>query len=64
MPAMDGSEGYGIQGGHLTLDGRDLVALAQEFGSPLFVFSERQLRANAAAFLGAARKGHPRSMVC
>jgi len=46
---IDGIAGYGVHGGHLTLDGRDLVALAQEFGSPLFVFSERRLRANAAS---------------
>ncbi|HWA44530.1 MAG TPA: diaminopimelate decarboxylase [Hypericibacter adhaerens] len=60
----DAIAGYGVQGGHLTLDGRDLVALAGEYGSPLFVFSERRLRANAAAFLAAARNGHPSSTVC
>jgi diaminopimelate decarboxylase len=64
VTGMEGIAGYGVQGGHLTLDGRDLVALAEEFGSPLFLFSERRLRANAAAFLAAARGGHPRSTVC
>jgi D-ornithine/D-lysine decarboxylase len=61
---MDEITGYGVRGGHLTLDGRDLVTLVQDYGSPLFVFSERQLRTNAAAFLAAARNGHPRSMIC
>jgi D-ornithine/D-lysine decarboxylase len=60
----DAIAGYGVQGRHLTLDDRDLVTLAEELGSPLFVFSERQLRANAAAFLAAARNGHPLSTVC
>src|SRR5262249_26699512 len=41
-----------------------LVALAREMGTPLFVFSERRLRDNAGGFLRAARRGHPRAMVC
>ncbi|HQZ81953.1 MAG TPA: diaminopimelate decarboxylase [Pyrinomonadaceae bacterium] len=32
--------------GHLTIDGVDAVELAREFGSPLFVFSEKRIRQN------------------
>jgi diaminopimelate decarboxylase len=53
----------GIAGGHLTVDGADCVALAEAHGSPLFVFSERRVAANAGGFLQAARGGHPRANV-
>lgn len=53
----------GIERGHLTIDGKDAVALAAGHGSPLFVFSERRLAANAGGFLQAARRGHPRAAV-
>ena len=49
---------------HLTMDGIDLVELAEREGTALFVFSERRLRDNAAGFLAAARAGHPRAVVC
>ncbi len=32
--------------GHLTIDGTDVVELARQFGSPLFVFSEKRIRHN------------------
>ncbi len=57
-------QGFGTKGGHLTLDGQNLVSLAGEHGSPLFVFSENRLRANAGGFLRAARQGHARAQVC
>ncbi len=53
----------GIERGHLTIDGKDTVALAAGHGSPLFVFSERRLAANASGFLAAARRGHPRAAI-
>jgi diaminopimelate decarboxylase len=53
----------GTASAHLTLDGQDLVALATEHGSPLFVFSEQRLAANAAAFKAAALAGHERARV-
>jgi diaminopimelate decarboxylase len=56
--------GFDALNGHLVLEGHDLVALAAQHGSPLFVFSERRLRANAAGFLQAARAGHPKSVIC
>lgn len=39
-----------IRDGRLFVDQRDTVALAEEFGTPLFVFSETQLRANVRRF--------------
>jgi diaminopimelate decarboxylase len=56
--------GFGHIGRHLAQDGHDLVELAREQGTPLFIFSERRLRANAAGFLRAARAGHPKATVC
>ena len=53
----------GTKGAHLTLDGHDLVDLAGQHGSPLFVFSSRRLAANASGFLKAARTGHKRARV-
>ena len=44
----------GVAGGHLTIEEVDTVALAREFGTPLFVVSERQLRGNARAWRAAA----------
>lgn len=56
--------GFEAVNGHLVLEGHDLVALATQHGSPLFVFSERRLRANASSFLRAAQAGHPKAVVC
>jgi diaminopimelate decarboxylase len=36
--------------GHLTIDEVDVVDLAEEFGTPLYVTSERRLRANVRAY--------------
>jgi len=55
---------FGNHDGHLTMDGVDLVALGERHGTPLFVFSERKLRANAGGFLRAARQGHPKAVIC
>lgn len=51
----------GIVDGHLAIDGRDVVALAAEYGSPLFVYSGRRVADNAGGFLSAARRAHPRA---
>jgi len=56
--------GFESKAGHLILEGCDLVELAEGHGTPLFVFSERRLRDNAGGFLRAARKGHPKAVVC
>lgn len=55
---------FGTAGGHLTLDGHDLVALARAHSTPLFVFSEARLRDNARRFRQAVEAGHPRALVC
>ena len=39
-------------GGHLTVENQDCLDLAERFGTPLFVISEAQLRANARAYAG------------
>jgi diaminopimelate decarboxylase len=53
----------GLDNGRLTIDGMDAVDLAAEHGSPLFVYSERRVAANAAGFLSAARAQHARAAV-
>jgi diaminopimelate decarboxylase len=55
--------GFDARDAHLTLDGHDLAELGQRYGTPLFVFSERQLRHNASSFLAGARAGHERARV-
>ena len=48
---------YGISGeGHLTLGGVDTVELAKEFGTPLYVFDEDDIRANCKAYVDAFKK--------
>ena len=36
--------------GHLTVGGLDTVALAEEFGAPLYVLDEDQVRANCRTY--------------
>ena len=43
--------------GHLWIEGCDTVALAERFGTPLFVLSEDQLRRNVRAFQSAFQAG-------
>jgi diaminopimelate decarboxylase len=45
--------------GHLELGGCDAVALAQEFGTPVYVVAEDDLRARARAFADAICARHP-----
>jgi len=47
--------------GHLHLDGVDLVGLAKEYGTPLYVFSERRLKENVQEILSAFRNYHPKT---
>ena len=54
MTLPPGDEVLGIAGGHLTVEQVDTVALAREFGTPLYVVSERQLRLNASSWRAAA----------
>ena len=41
--------------GHLTVGGADSVTLAGEYGTPLYLLDEGELRRNCKAFVGAAR---------
>ena len=45
--------------GHLYIEDCDTIRLIREFGSPLFVFSEDQLRRNIHRFQQAFQKGWP-----
>src|SRR5829696_7329998 len=46
--------------GRLFIDGADSAALARDFGSPLFVFSERRVRSNVGRLKAAAADvSHP-----
>lgn len=51
------SEHFSISGqGHLTLDGLDLVAAAQEFGTPAYVISEAAVRQQCRAYMQAMKR--------
>ena len=54
MALPPGDEVLGVAGGHLTVESVDTVALAEQFGTPLYVVSEHQLRLNARAWRAAA----------
>lgn len=47
------------RGGHLFIDDCDTVELVEKYGSPLFVFSERQLRENVRQFREAFARHWP-----
>jgi diaminopimelate decarboxylase len=58
-------EGYlGSSHGHLTMDGVDLVALARERGTPLFVYSARRIVETARTIKTVFAASHPRSTIC
>ena len=56
MTLPPGDDVLGVSGGHLTIEEVDTVELAREFGTPLYVVSERQLRLNARAWRAAAAR--------
>lgn len=47
------------ENGHLYVEGKDCVELANEYGTPLFVISENQLRANIRRFRKAFESKYP-----
>jgi len=51
------------EAGHLTLAGCDAVALAREFGTPLYVFDEETLRHQCREFQSQFRSRHPDTVV-
>lgn len=52
-----------IRDGHLFIEERDTVELVREFGSPLFVLSEDQIRRNVRRFQQAFQAGWPDGLV-
>jgi diaminopimelate decarboxylase len=51
--------------GHLALDGVDVVGLAEEFGTPLYVYDEATIRQRARAYRQALEHAYPaESLVC
>jgi diaminopimelate decarboxylase len=52
------------RGGHLTVDGVDIVDLARAHGTPLMVFSEARIRRNARAIKAALGGAAARHHVC
>lgn len=50
--------------GQLHIDGVDINKLIEQYGSPLYVFSERQLRKNAESILRNFRSVHGNTTVC
>lgn len=51
------------EAGHLSVGGCDLVNLAAEFGTPVYVFDEETLRGQCRAFLEAFRSRYPDTAV-
>jgi diaminopimelate decarboxylase len=49
---------------HLLIDGVDALTLAGEYGSPLYVFSERRIIENTRNLRDAAESVHPRIKLC
>jgi diaminopimelate decarboxylase len=49
--------------GNLAVGGCDITQLAEEFGTPLYVYDEATLRARCREFLGEFQKRYPRSAV-
>jgi diaminopimelate decarboxylase len=54
-----------VRGGHIVIGGRDLVDLAAQYGTPLYVFDEASVLARARGFRDALRERYPgTSTVC
>ena len=52
------------QAGHLTVDGADVVNLAERFGTPLYVFSEKRISENVRNLRHAVESVHPLVKIC
>ena len=59
--AIDGT--LSVRDGHLWVDEVDTEAIAREHGTPLYVLSERRLRANAARYRAAFGDAWPHGEV-
>jgi len=52
-----------VKGGHLCMDGVDVCALAEQYGTPLYISSEKRLKENVKEVLTAFRCGWPKTSV-
>lgn len=52
------NEIYGEESGRFYFDGKNITELADRYGTPLYVFSERELRRNVAAVIAQFRAYH------
>ena len=52
---------YSVKNGHLCFDNKDLILLAEQFGTPLYVFSEKRLKENVHEILNSFRKYHKKT---
>ncbi len=53
------SECLGVnEEGHLTIGGKDTVSLAKEYGTPLYVFDEVQIRKNCRKFVNSMKENY------
>src|SRR5436309_2727515 len=64
------SSGWQINGylqsrtGHLTIDGIDAISLTEQYGTPLYVFSEKRIAGHVRHLRQAAEAVHPRVKLC
>lgn len=70
MSEQRSQEGWKVEGyletraGHLTIDGVDAVRLAEEYGTPLYIFSEKRIAENVRSLRRAVESVHPRVKLC
>ncbi|MCG8485641.1 MAG: diaminopimelate decarboxylase [Clostridia bacterium] len=50
-----------VRDGHLYMEGIDLIDLAQQYGTPLYVYSEKRLKENVNEILSSFRAFHPKT---
>jgi diaminopimelate decarboxylase len=55
---------FETRAGHLAVDGVDVIGLAEEYGTPLYVFSEKRIVENTRSLRGAVESVHPRVKLC
>src|SRR5262249_8658658 len=50
--------------GHLNIDGVDALEIAEQHGTPLYVFSEKRITGNVRNLRRAVESVHPRAKIC
>jgi diaminopimelate decarboxylase len=55
---------FETRAGHLAVDGVDVIGLAEEYGTPLYVFSEKRIVENTRSLRRAVESVHPRVKLC